>query len=359
MDYEDELRRLETNGRASKQTEAEIKAALAESTWDFKREIPEPPHVISIGGYALATEGNIMTVVGHSKSGKSAIAQALVAGMINPYCDTLGFNVQPNTEGRPIIYVDTEQSAWDFDKAMRRILIRASEEVAPECFKAFNLTGRDGHEALDIVEAIPAKIQAPKYHAIILDGGADLLDSVNDELEAKKIINLHTDWARTFQCPVITILHLNPGSEFKSRGHYGSALERKSQTVIQIDRQDDIHLITSRYQRSGPIFDPIPFTWGTDEEMFVSVGADAYRELQEARASEVQKEKLNRKRAEWRTYFETSSKDGMTREELAQVIATARTINIESAKHRIRRAEVEGLIIATDGRFQIRGGIYD
>lgn len=45
-------------------------------------DIPEPEPVVKIGGEVISTEGNITTISGASKSGKSAFCSVLIAGAI-------------------------------------------------------------------------------------------------------------------------------------------------------------------------------------------------------------------------------------------------------------------------------------
>jgi hypothetical protein len=58
-------------------------------------------------------------------------------------------------------------------------------------------------------------------HSIWLDGFADFVQSVNDEQEAFGLVRFLHSLAVTHQCPIIGVVHLNPGDTGKSRGHLG------------------------------------------------------------------------------------------------------------------------------------------
>ncbi len=51
-------------------------------------------------------------------------------------------------------------------------------------------------------------------------------------------------------CPLITIIHTNPFSD-KERGHLGSQLQRKAESVIGIKSEGDISFIEPKYLRNA------------------------------------------------------------------------------------------------------------
>jgi hypothetical protein len=76
-------------------------------------------------------------------------------------------------------------------------------------------------------------------HSVWIDGVADLTPSPNDEQGAIKFVRWLQEMAIEFSCPLVGVLHLNPapGGDFtKSRGHLGSELNRKAETVIRLQK---------------------------------------------------------------------------------------------------------------------------
>lgn len=71
--------------------------------------------------------------------------------------------------------------------------------------------------------------------AVIIDGGADLLHSVNDEAESNAMVARLVSTAGQIEAPVIVVIHENHGAE-KARGHLGSQLERKAESVIRMEK---------------------------------------------------------------------------------------------------------------------------
>ena len=83
-----------------------------------------------------------------------------------------------------------------------------------------------------------------------MDGGADFILSVNDEKEANEIIQYFIHMSITYQCPVIVVIHLNPGSD-KERGHLGSEIQRKCYGLITIKKEGDISVAEPKLLRKA------------------------------------------------------------------------------------------------------------
>ena len=80
--------------------------------------------------------------------------------------------------------------------------------------------------------------------------------------------------ANKYEVAIIGVLHLNPGSDEKSRGHLGSQLGRKSQTVLQINQVKDGSrvLFTQRARkRSIPKAQGVRFDWCNESKGFVEI----------------------------------------------------------------------------------------
>jgi hypothetical protein len=61
---------------------------------------------------------------------------------------------------------------------------------------------------------------------------------VNDAAESNAIVKYFEDLAIKYETVVIVIVHLNPGTG-KERGHLGSQLQRKSESVLTINNQGE------------------------------------------------------------------------------------------------------------------------
>ena len=206
--------------------------------------------------------GNLLTLVGHDKSGKSHV-EAAIAKAISEGTRHLGFTC--SDVGR-IAYIDYEQDRNDFESLLLRAGCNA-EKVA-----GYHLTGRSAKEAKAALTAILEGEHNLK--AVLIDGFADLLGSVNDEEQAIELVCYLMAAANKYEVAIIGVLHLNPGSDEKSRGHLGSQLGRKSQTVLQVRQVNDGSrvLFTQRARkRSIPEAQGVRFDWCNESKGFVEI----------------------------------------------------------------------------------------
>jgi len=206
-------------------------------TTDIKPPIP----VITINGEIISTEGNITTISGASKSGKSSFAYILIAGAISPDGNIDGLSalkVEPNTSGKAVLHFDTEQSRYDHKINLMAILRRSNIETCPEYFRSYNIRDWGVEGSIDVIRTICdlASKQFGGIHLIVIDGAADLLYDVNDPTQSNALVKKIGDIANDFYAPVIVIIHTNPNSD-KERGHLGSQFQRKSESVLFVKNQ--------------------------------------------------------------------------------------------------------------------------
>ena len=173
-----------------------------------------------------------------------------------------------------MLYFDTEQSPDDFWYAVNRAKRRAQVEVVPEWLHAYtvaDLPAQLARKALMIAMADAYELHGG-LHAVIIDGIADLILDVNNAEECNGIVAELHSLAIRYDCPIITVIHKNPGSE-KVRGHLGSQLERKAETNLSLDKEDGVTVVWSAKQRRSPISkkDGPRFAWNDELKMHVTV----------------------------------------------------------------------------------------
>ena len=72
---------------------------------------------------------------------------------------------------------------------------------------------------------------------IIIDGIKDLVTSINDERESTEVSSKLLKWSTEYNCHIMVVLHENPSND-KSRGHIGTELTNKAETVLQVAVDD-------------------------------------------------------------------------------------------------------------------------
>ncbi len=266
---------------------------LKECEYDQNEPLVDERITFRLGKVVIATAGNLLVMVAQPGVGKSAAIGAMIAATMikgTDPVDCLGFE-GPNYEGLPVLHFDTEQSKHHYQKAMQRILRRARLTEFPAWFHSFHLTGKTAAECRHLVEtaiaAYARKNGGKQLFAVIIDGWADLVSDPNDTGECFPFLARFHMLAIKHDCPIAGVLHLNPGADAKSRGHLGSQLQRKAETVLQLEiDDDDITVIWSAKQRGAPIKKEAGprFQWSEPAGMHASIGD--WREVVAARRAE-------------------------------------------------------------------------
>ena len=247
----------------------EIKAAESE-IWDqLQRRKFDPTNLaepsipaMTIRDRPIITRGNLLTLVAPDKSGKSHVMGAMMRSVAFGGCN-LGIE---STAGGRAAYCDFEQDREDFEH-----LIMHQVGLDVKNVSAYHLTGYGHKEAKAAIFDILRNEQ--DLTALFIDGYADLIGDVNDAEQSNQLVSELMAAAEKFNVAIIGVLHLNPGSEDKSRGHLGSQLGRKSQTVLQIKRDGDRRIMFTQRARKKPLDekDGVVFEWSDQKHGFVEL----------------------------------------------------------------------------------------
>ena len=245
-----------------------------------EKPIPVNEPVIKIGDKGIAARGNITGISAQVKSGKTALCSVAIAGAISKDGKIDGFNdlhVEPNTEGKAVINGDTEQAADDQQYNLNTILKRADYDHTPDFFLSYNLRQLSRSEYQKTLNAIceGAARRFNGIHLITIDGGADFCQcGPNDEKEAIEIVEYFIHLSIKYDCPVIIVIHQNPGSD-KERGHFGSEIQRKCYGLLSISKTGDVSTAQVKVGRKAGTTDTplIHYKYDTSKGYHVEVGA--------------------------------------------------------------------------------------
>ena len=246
---------------------------------DVSLELPPPPVALSLGTYSykgqqyhipFGTYGNFSCLVGASKSMKTFLKSALIAGYIggqsqNYFPDMVGHN----TQDKFILDVDTEQSLWHTQRVAKRVCDMVGSNY--ELYKPFTTREYDAKIRFQYIEWLMMESEYRNNIGLIcIDGAADIMDSVNDLDEANKITQGMMKWTTKTNAHLSTVLHRNHGSD-KPTGHLGSSIMKKSETVAFVTREDDSTKVTPDYCRNYPFEE---FYFDLDENHLPTVNED-------------------------------------------------------------------------------------
>jgi hypothetical protein len=309
--------------------------------FDVDNLVVKPDPVFSLGNCCISTAGNLTAVQALAKAGKSSAVAAMIGAVFKGNGvggDTLGF-VAFNQHGRALIHIDTEQSRFDHDQLVRSTLKRAETLSPPPWFESVWTTDLAIDQRLAGLPLLMAR--AATRHggvfAVIIDGGADLIASVNDEVVALALVEHLHRLAIQYECVVVVVLHENPGSTSgKTRGHFGSQLARKAETNLRLKKdKDGTTSVWADETRHEPILqaNAYCFKWCSVAAMHVSAGRSG--EIKDA-------ETLATGRAVATQVFEGHSK--MTNTGLKKAIMNTIDCSESTAVNRIREWMKAGLI---------------
>lgn len=254
--------------------EVGLRDLMLSRLYDPSATVPEPDYRLSLNGTPIMSAGNVSALVSGPKAGKSSVIVAAVAAGCGDG-EFLGLKGN-NPQRKPIIHLDTEQSRWHHDQKLRTVAKRLGVKRLPDHVFSWRLTGeRLGIEHITDAIAFATERTGLKPYAVFLDGGVDFLLSPNDEEASNSLVKDLMSVADTQDCVVLVSIHFNPapmGGPSKSRGHFGSELERKSEAYLNInkDAETQVRTLFTKFAREKEVSEAegVRFAWDADEGMF-------------------------------------------------------------------------------------------
>lgn len=245
---------------------------------DLEQVYERPPLAINIGrdsrGYynPFGTYGNISLIKGEEKARKSFLKSLIEAcsiggqasGFSNDLIQGHGLN------DKYIISLDGEQDeyyAW-----LNGIRIPKMVGVLPDNYKVIKLREKTNFERAQYLEWL--FMESPfknKIGLCFIDGYVDFVKNFNDLEECDQFTQSLMRYSSVAKCHISGILHLNPGTT-KARGHLGTILQQKCETVVTISDKGDHSLVECQRAR-GTKFEP--FTMRIDNNWLPYISDDA------------------------------------------------------------------------------------
>lgn len=199
--------------------------------------IKQNEYIAKIENTKKFSKGNISGWIGMAKSKKTfalTMFAAAVAGGVNLYGKFVA--------SRPckVLYVDTEQSPSDVQRVVKRIKALIGSEENVMMFGLRPLTPKDRIKAIELLLERFTDIEV-----LIIDGVRDLLMDINNAVESTEVMTLLMKWSFEQDIHIATVLHQNK-ADGNSRGHIGTELNNKAETILRVKRNEvdkDISII--------------------------------------------------------------------------------------------------------------------
>ncbi len=241
-------------------------------------EIPIPTEVLTIKSEIIAANGDIFTLSGASKSGKSAVIGMAISGaitengIINDGID--GMEVSPNQSRKAVLHFDTEQARHKHQYNVRSIIKRADLDSCPAHYLSYNIRQLDIKEYAVVTNEI-CEVAVDAFggiHSIWIDGGADYVADTNDQERSNEVVKYFETLAIKYDTAVFLVVHTNPGSD-KERGHFGSQCQRKSGGILQVKNEGGLSYIEAKFLRYAGTNDIPQLIFNYDKDKGYHVGA--------------------------------------------------------------------------------------
>lgn len=222
---------------------------------DVNEKIPPPPVAISMenqqkDGFAIiGTLGNFSLIIGKAKAKKSFYINIAIATALSNDLVLERFKGYLPSGQRKVLYFDTEQSKQHVQLAVRRICIQI-DQPEPENLTTFFLRSLTPSERLLFIENEIRNTENLGF--VVIDGIKDLITSINDEEQANVVVSKLLKWTEERNIHIVTVLHQNK-SDLNARGHIGTELINKAETVLEVAKADNdsrISIVTPQQCRN-------------------------------------------------------------------------------------------------------------
>ena len=220
-----------------------LESILNESYIDLLVPISRPPTILKIRDFdngclidrRLFTLGNFSAITGKSKSKKSLLASLFLAACAkNSIIDNKFIGCLPSSKNGVLLF-DTEQSSYDTYRYSKNVVHKINDTLQEiPSFVTFNLREYSPVERCEIIDFALTRYR-DEVGYIVIDGIADLVNAINDEIEATRVITLLMKWTKQFNCHITVNIHQNKNDNFAT-GWIGSYILKKAECVISVTK---------------------------------------------------------------------------------------------------------------------------
>ena len=222
---------------------------------DINKKIEHPPVAISFKNKEVVTKdgsvkefpipigtyGNFSFIQAPPKSMKTFFVSLLGSAYCNPAGEfTKGMG---SFRGKKhFVHFDTEQGDWHSQRVFKRVEWM-NKGLNLDFYHTFALRKIGYKDRIDFIQYYLdcMREEDKEIGLIVIDGIADLVSDANNLEESNLIVQKIMAWSTVYDCHIVTVIHCNvKGNGIGSpTGHLGSFLEKKAETQIQLDRDEN------------------------------------------------------------------------------------------------------------------------
>lgn len=239
---------------------SELQLRLEKRKIGRNKSLQAPKTALKISGEVFGSLGNFSLITGKAKSRKSFFLSMIAGALLScDYNATITGHLP--SDKKKVLYFDTEQGEYHTQKVLKRIEAIAGENY--DNLEVYYLREDEPTKRLELIDYAIKTTENLGY--VFIDGIRDLTYSINDEQQATLLSTYLLQWTATYNIHITTVLHQNKG-DTNARGHLGTELVNKAQTVLSISRakdNKDISLIEVTESRDKD-FDDLAFEIDSD-----------------------------------------------------------------------------------------------
>ncbi len=238
---------------------------------------PLPPLALTFSSgdkfLPFGTLGNFSLVTGKAKSKKTFLMCILLAACTGKRVFENTIKCHLGSDKLRKLVFDTEQSKYHVWRTLTRIAKVSGVDSLPD-IEVYSLREFTPQERTKVIEyALTEGNPLQDIGIVVIDGIRDLILDINDPKEATDISTKLMRWTTLAHTHIVTVLHQNKGDN-NARGHVGTELVNKAESVISVTRDEknkDISLVAPEDSRDKE-FDS--FAFGINEEGLPEILAD-------------------------------------------------------------------------------------
>jgi len=224
---------------------------------------------------------------------KSRLAQIICSSLLKTSeCskELLGFHADI-FKSYAICYVDTERNLSEqLPYALQQIQVMAGYNIEdnPDNFDYISLLEFERKERFEVLNEYLNHVRT-KYNRhifIVLDVITDCVYNFNDAKDSMALIDMMNITINRYDVTFLCLIHENPGSVDKARGHLGTEIMNKASTVIQVGFEKDsehkeMDLVKVAYLkcRSSRKHEPFYVQYSEEDNSLVLADKDTVFEL--------------------------------------------------------------------------------
>lgn len=215
-------------------SDEELESYLSKGEIKATDKVTIPPKILFVGDCTIATFGNFSASTGKAKSKKTFNISAMVAAAVTN-TTVLNYRACLPEGKRKILYFDTEQSKYHCHNVLERIYKLSGLSVKKDDPRLLFWGLREYTPKLRIALIDYALRKHQEVGLVIIDGLRDLMYYINNGKEATDVMTVLMAWTSVYDLHIHTVLHLNKNDN-NPRGHIGTELENKAETVLIISK---------------------------------------------------------------------------------------------------------------------------